>query len=549
MPNLQYDFLVIGSGIAGLYFSLKSARLGKTLLISKGMADAGATPLAQGGVAASFSPGDSPKNHLNDTLEAGAGLCDPQSVQVLVTQGIECIEELISLGMRFTQNKNGDLDLGMEGGHSHPRIIHSKDHTGKDLHRLLFDLVQKEPNIEIRENIYAIDLITEHNIDSNKQSAPQHCYGAYALDITANCVHTILADHVVLATGGAGKIYPFTTNPKISTGDGIAMAYRAGCRIRNMEFIQFHPTALYTQKPERAFLISEAVRGAGAILKLKNGEKFMEKYHPGKELAPRDIVARAIDTELKKHGDKYVYLDATHLGEELIQREFPHIYKTLLEKHHIDMSKEYIPVVPAAHYICGGILTDLHARTDLIDLYAIGETASTGVHGANRLASNSLLESLVFAHKAVSYIENNLSVSNSPSLKFKDKMIPPWKSLGTENFESWGVYNYHLNQLLHTMWDYIGIVRSTPRLERALKKVDIIYEEVRELYKRVRLNPKILDLRNMVLTSQLVIRSAAQRKESRGLHFMIDYPENRSASRQDTVLQPFFHPDRPANQI
>ncbi len=547
MPVLQYDFLVIGTGIAGLYFSLEASRLGSVLMISKGAIEAGATPLAQGGVAASLSPSDSPEEHLKDTLEAGAGLCDPESVKVLVYEGVECIRDLISKGMNFTLNDTGSLDLGQEGGHSRPRIIHSKDHTGQDIHTLLVRLVRENPAIEVLENHYAIDLITEHHVSDPPQH-PEQCYGAYALNTQTNTVSTILAGYTCLATGGAGRIYPYTTNPAVSTGDGIAMAYRAGCRIRNMEFIQFHPTALYTEKTGRAFLISEAVRGMGAKLTLIDGSTFMENYHPKAELAPRDIVARAIDTEIKKSGDPYVLLNTPALGAERIQKELPLIYRTLLEEHQIDMTKQAVPVVPAAHYICGGILTDLHARTDLKRLFAIGETASTGVHGANRLASNSLLESLVFARCAVQSIESGqgsqTKTNNSPPPP--PEKVPEWKTIGEETFQSWGVYNYHLNELRHTMWDYIGIVRSTDRLNRALKKIDIIYEEVRELYKRVKLNSKILDLRNMALTAQLVIRSAVRRKESRGLHFMSDYPENRNASRQDTILQPSLHPDFPA---
>lgn len=535
MKKTHYDFLVIGTGIAGLYFALKASRLGKVCMITKGTTQESSTILAQGGVAASISPADSPEKHMQDTLTAGAGLCDKKAVEVLVHDGVECIDELIQWGLEFTKNSEGKLDLGKEGGHSINRILHSRDHTGFDMHHFLAQKAQNNPEIEIFENCMAIDLITEHHLNKESPKKPARCYGAYVFNTSTDKVDSISAHYTCLATGGAGRIYPNTTNPSVATGDGIAMAYRAGCRVRNMEFVQFHPTAFYGTT-DRAFLISEALRGRGAKLKLANGEEFMHKYHELGELAPRDIVARAIDAELKKTGDKFVLIDVTHLPSEAVKTEFPHIYNTLQEKYNLDCTQNPIPVVPAAHYICGGILTGINATTDLKGLYGVGECASTGVHGANRLASNSLLESLVFAARATTDIEKN------PLKPAENINIPAWNERHTQEVQEWGIIAHHQLEIQRIMWGYIGIVRSRSRLKRALTIIDATYEDIRELYYRSRLNRELLELRNMALNAQLIIRSAAKRQESRGLHYMIDFPENRKESRVDTVLQPFLHP-------
>ncbi|MES0491754.1 MAG: L-aspartate oxidase [Leptospirales bacterium] len=530
---MHCDVLVIGSGIAGLYFSLLASKLNKDskiTIVTKDKVTEGATRFAQGGVAASLSPSDSPEKHLMDTLEAGAGLCDSEAVRVLVYEGVDRIKELINMGMEFTKNPLGELDLGMEGGHTEKRIVHAKDHTGSDLHQFLLNQVQQNSNITILENHFAIDIITEHHLPT--PSKPQKAFGAYVINEKTQNIETIQAKSTCLATGGAGRVYRYTTNPRVSTGDGIAMGYRAGCRVRNMEFIQFHPTALYSDR-DQSFLISEAVRGSGAFLLLKNGERFLYDYDPRAELAPRDVVARAIDSELKKSGDECVFLDVTHLGAEKIQSDFPLIYKTLLTEFNIDMTKERIPVVPAAHYTCGGLWTDLDGKTDLTNLYAVGETASTGVHGANRLASNSLLESLVFTYRAVEDLKKNIN-SNEKT----DMQLPLWNNTGAVNFDERGIMKYNRDELRKIMWNYIGITRSKNRLNRALRIIDIIYEEVRDLYNTSKLNRDILELRNMALICQLIVRSALSRHESRGLHYMSDYKENRKTSRKDTILRP-----------
>ena len=528
---ISCDFLVIGSGVAGLYFSILAAEIGSVVIATKSNLSAGATPLAQGGVAASISPTDSPEKHFNDTLIAGAGLCDKEAVHCLVYEGVTRMEELIQWGMEFSRNESGKLDLGLEGGHSENRILHSKDHTGFDLQEFLLKKVLSHKNITILENHMAVDIITEHHVNQSNQ--PKQAYGAYVLDIKKNVINTIQAKTTCLATGGAGRVYPYTTNPPVSTGDGIAIAYRAGCSVRNLEFIQFHPTALFSTS-EQAFLISEAVRGKGGKLQLEDGTEFMSKYHEKAELASRDIVARAIDIELKISGSDHIYLDVTHLPSKTIKTEFPQIYNTLKEKHNIDMTCERIPVVPAAHYICGGVQTDINGKTKLNNLYALGETASTGVHGANRLASNSLLESIVFTARAVLDIKSK----ETSKTNLKKISIPLWREKGVETFSKWGIIKHHRSELKKIMWNYIGIERSVNRLNRALKIIDLIYEEILDYYKNFKLNHEILELRNIALVSQLIVRSAASRKETRGLHIMSDFPENRGDSRKDTILKP-----------
>jgi len=533
----HYDFLVIGTGISGLYFALKASQLGRVAVITKGQSRSGSTPLAQGGVAVSLGELDSPQLHKEDTLKAGAGLCDEEAVDILVRDGVDCIRDLIGLGLEFSLDDKGRLDLGKEGGHSQKRILHFKDQSGRQIQNFLLEKVSASPNISILENHMAIDLITEHHIDRGNNTRVGNCYGVYVIKTDTNTITPILANFICLATGGAGRVYPHTTNPPECTGDGVAMSYRAGCQIRNMEFIQFHPTVLYCDC-DPAFLISEAVRGEGAWLVNKSGDRFMPKYHPQGDLAPRDIVARAIDSELKKTGDRFVYLDCRHIGREKLAARFPYIYNSLKDRFGIDASVELIPVVPAAHYMCGGVLTDLNGLTGINYLYATGETASTGVHGANRLASNSLLESLVFSARAVEDIKTRLGAKRDDGDTYSQ--IPPWNHDGTGPVEEWGIIKHLHKEIQAIMWDYIGVVRSKSRLEKALKIIDIIYGDVLEYYKKSILSRELIELCNLALCAQLIIRSALARPESRGLHFLNDRPEVRDSSRLDTILYPRF---------
>lgn len=535
MKSDSCDFLVIGSGISGLYFALKAAEFGKVIVISKENLLSGSTRYAQGGVAVSIGTGDSPEKHKKDTIIAGAGLCDEKSVEILVNDGVDRIRDLLDMGISFTQDEHGNLDLGMEGGHTEKRIVHFKDQTGKNIQNFLLEKTRNNKNITMLENLMAIDFITEHHIVTQKEKKIENCYGVYALNTKSNEIYPILANFTLIASGGAGRVYPFTTNPPECTGDGVAMAYRAGCDIRNLEFIQFHPTVLYSDS-DPAFLISEAVRGEGAKLMNIHGEYFMKKYHPSEELAPRDVVARSIDSELKKHGDKFVYLDCRPIGAEKMKERFPYIYETLKSRYNLDSSKDLIPVAPAAHYLCGGILTDYDGRTNINYLYAAGETASTGVHGANRLASNSLLESLVFSYRAFQDIQKRYGAKRNAQESFNK--IPPWDSTGTVHVQEWGIINHLRREIQDIMWDYIGIVRSKPRLERALKIMNIIHEDINDYYQRARLSREILELRNIILCAQLIIRSSLARDESRGLHFLVESPDHRETSRKDTILKP-----------
>lgn len=526
---------MVGSGISGLIFALKASRIGNVLLITKRNLDDTSTAYAQGGIAAAVGEADDPKKHMEDTLTAGAGLCDPKAVEILVNEGVDRVHDLIACGMEFTRKSDGSLDLGKEGGHRKHRVLHADDFTGREVENFLIEKLKNTSSVEIWENHMVIDLITEHQID--RKLSKKNVYGAYVLNNTEDKIMTVVANYIILATGGTGRVYPFTTNPKVSTGDGIAMAYRAGCRVRNIEFVQFHPTALYSER-DPAFLITEAIRGFGAYLKNHEGIRFMEDYHDLKELAPRDIVARAIDSELKKSGEDYVFLDVTHKDPEEIKNHFPNIYRTLKEEFKLDMTKEMIPVVPAAHYQCGGILTDYDGRTDLNFLYAIGETASTGIHGGNRLASNSLLEGLVFADRAFKDIEKRFQKKDYTNKNKNEKSIPDWIRRGTRYYEEWTLIKHDKREIHNLMRDYVGIVRSNLRLERAIRRIDLIYREINDFYYRSIVTRKLVELRNMVLVAQLIIRSALQRKESRGLHFSLDYPENRKPSRNDTILAP-----------
>lgn len=537
----RYDFLVVGSGISGLIFALKASETGNVLLVTKRNLDDTSTAYAQGGIAAAVGEADDPEKHMEDTLSAGAGLCDPKAVEILVKEGVDRVNDLIACGMEFTRKSDGSLDLGKEGGHRKHRVLHADDFTGREVENFLIEKLKSSSSVEIWENHMVIDLITEHHID--RKIPKKNVYGAYVLNETEDKIITVLSNYTILATGGTGRVYPFTTNPKVSTGDGIAMAYRAGCRVRNIEFVQFHPTALHSDR-DPAFLITEAIRGFGAHLKNHEGKRFMEEYHELKELAPRDIVARAIDSELKKSGEDYVYLDITHKDPQETKNHFPNIYRTLIEEFKLDMTKEMIPVVPAAHYQCGGILTDYDGRTDLNFLYAIGETASTGIHGGNRLASNSLLEGLVFADRAAKDIKKRFTSGEHTSKEEISNKIPDWVRVGTRYYEEWTLIKHDKREIHNLMRDYVGIVRSNLRLERAIRRIDLIYREINDFYYRSIVTRKLVELRNMVLVAQLIIRSAIKRKESRGLHYTTDYPEDRNPSREDTVLEPNLYRQR-----
>ncbi|MFQ5901539.1 MAG: L-aspartate oxidase [Thermodesulfobacteriota bacterium] len=524
--EIRTDFLVIGSGLAGLSFALKASQHGKVALVTKRELSESTTAYAQGGIASVFDKADSFETHIEDTLKVGAGLCNEEVVRTTITDGPERIQELISWGTKFSMKKDGaagELDLGREGGHSMRRIVHAADITGKELIRTLTDKTISDSNISIYENHITIDLIThskfvEQNsgyIQDNRD--PDICWGAYVLDRARKEIHTFLAKATILATGGAGKVYIYTSLPDIATGDGIAMAYRAGAEITNMEFIQFHPTCLY-HSTAKSFLISEAVRGEGGILKTKAGRAFMESYHPMKDLAARDVVARAIDTELKKSGDECVYLDISHRDPDFIIHRFPNIYQSCLS-FGFDMIKKPIPVVPAAHYTCGGISTDINAKTSIERLYACGEVACTGLHGANRLASNSLLESLVFAHRA--YLMSLKEIKKEESIP----PIPKWDIGGAVNSDEMVVVSQNWDEIRRFMWNYVGIVRSDKRLDRAKRRIALLQQEIQEYYWNFLITSDLIELRNIATVAEIIINSAMRRKESRGLHFNIDHPE------------------------
>lgn len=527
------DFLVIGSGIAGLSFALKAAKHGTVAIITKKEKAESNTNYAQGGIAAVFSPDDSFELHIEDTLRVGDGLCHRDAVELVVRNGPERVWELMQLGVSFTKTTSGDPSLGREGGHSTARIVHARDLTGREVERALLAAIKENPNISIFENHIAVELITEHHLgpEEERKAEKIHCWGAYALDVERGQVEIFLAKATLLATGGCAQVYFNNTNPAIATGDGIAMAYRAGAVIANLEFMQFHPTVLYHPQAN-SFLISEAVRGFGGTLRTKDGESFMEKYHPMGSLAPRDIVARAIDAELKKRGDDCVYLDVTHVDGEKLKKRFPNIYEKCLSLN-IDMTKEPIPVVPAAHYMCGGVVTDLEGRTSIEGLYACGEVACTGVHGANRLASNSLLEALVFSHRA--YL-NAVEFVKGKNIALPS--IPPWNIEGTFNSEEWVLISHDKAEIQSLMWDYVGIVRSNLRLERAQRRILLIAKEIEEFYKRTTVTEGLIELRNLVAVAYLIIKCALHRKESRGLHYTTDYPQKDDKRwRRDTLIQ------------
>lgn len=527
----KYDFVVIGSGIAGLIFAINVSSRGRVAIVTKKQKADSNTNHAQGGIASVMASDDTFEMHVRDTLTAGAGLCKEQAVRMIVEEGPARIAELIDLGMKFTEREvasNGvtELDLGREGGHSRRRILHSKDMTGRAVEAALLAAAAARPSIEIFEEHCAIDLITSQKLG---HFGPNRCLGLYVLDVNRNKVETFSTPVVVLATGGCGKVYLYTTNPDIAAGDGVAMAYRAGAPVANMEFIQFHPTCLYHPRA-KSFLISEAVRGEGAILKTYAGREFMDAVHPLKSLAPRDIVARAIDTEMKRSGSDHVYLDITHKPARFIMDRFPNIYQTCMQ-YGIDMTKEMIPVVPAAHYQCGGVVTNVDGETEILGLYAVGEVACTGLHGANRLASNSLLEALVCAHRAsVKSIETVL-----PPV---DVALPPWQSGNAHNPDELVVVSHNWDEIRRLMWDYVGIVRTNKRLQRAHKRIENILAEIQEYYWDFTVTRDLLELRNLATVAELIITCASMRPESRGLHFNLDYPnQNPEWAQRDSIIR------------
>ena len=515
------DFLVIGTGAAGLSFALRAAEHGRvTILTKKKRADAN-TNYAQGGIAAVLSAEDSYEKHIQDTMKAGVGLCFEEAVQIIAQEGPERIQDLENWGVKFTYKPGSSTyDLGREGGHSMNRIVHVKDKTGFAVEMKLLARVMEHPAIEVYENYSVVELITEHHINKNKKNSGENknCWGVYALDTKTNMVKTFLAKVTLLATGGSGQVYLHTSNPSIATGDGIAMCYRAGVTIANLEFMQFHPTTLYHPKAD-SFLISEAVRGFGGILRTKDGKRFMKDYHPQAELAPRDVVARAIDKEMKKRGEESVYLDVTHLDARQLRDHFPQINEKLLS-FKIDLTRELIPVVPAAHYMCGGVLTNLEGQTSLRGLYATGEAACTGVHGANRLASNSLLEALVFSRRAY-----ESAVQFIQKKTFDVPPIPQWDDKGTFDQEEWVLIAHDRYEIQKIMWDYVGIVRSDLRLARAERRVRMIAEEIENFFKKTTVTPPLLELRNLATVALKIIQCAQFRKESRGLHYTTDHPQ------------------------
>ena len=530
---MQTDFLVIGSGIAGLTYALKKAKQfpdKKVLVITKTNADETNTKYAQGGIAGVWDEGkDSFDKHIDDTLIAGDGLCNKHIVEIVVKEGPERIREMIEYGANFDKNESGDYALGREGGHSEYRILHHKDVTGKEMERALLHEVAATPNIEINNHCFVIDIITQHHLGYlvTKSTLDITCFGVYVLNLTTNKIEKVLSHFTLLATGGCGQAYRTTTNPKIATGDGIAMVYRAKGRIENMEFIQFHPTALFEPGVSPSFLITEAVRGDGGILRNKNGEAFMEKYDARKDLAPRDIVARAIDNEMKISGTEHVFLDCRHMGKEKFIHHFPNIYEKCLSIG-IDVTQHMIPVAPAAHYSCGGIKTDEHARTSIQILYACGECASTGLHGANRLASNSLLEAMVFAHRAFLDIVTRLENAETlAAYAFADNIgnaIPDWNAKGTSDPREMILITQSQKELQQIMSDYVGIVRSDIRLQRAMKRLDLLFEETENLYRNTKVSPQLCELRNIITVGYLIVKGAEFRKESIGLHFNTDHP-------------------------
>lgn len=516
----EYDYLVIGSGIAGMSFALKAAGKGRVALVCKTSLEEANTALAQGGVASvtDFSV-DNFDKHINDTMIAGDWLSDPVAVEKVVKEAPTQIEQLLKWGVDFDKKEDGSFDLHREGGHSEFRILHHADNTGFEIQESLIKAVRQNPGIDVFENHFAIEIITQHHLGRivTRRTPDITCYGAYVLDTTTGNVHKFLSRVTLMATGGAGAVYTTTTNPLVATGDGIAMVYRAKGTVKDMEFIQFHPTALYHPGDRPSFLITEAMRGYGAVLRNKRGEEFMQKYDPRLSLAPRDIVARAIDSEMKLHGDDHVYLDVTHKDPEETKKHFPNIYAKCLSLG-IDITKDYIPVAPAAHYLCGGIKVDTNGESSIKRLYAVGECSCTGLHGGNRLASNSLIEAVVYADAAAIH-----ATAVAPGYELRTD-VPDWNDEGTRHPEEMVLITQSIKEVGQIMSAYVGIVRSNLRLDRAWNRLDILYEETERLFKCSKASREICELRNIINVGYLIMRQAKERKESRGLHYTLDYP-------------------------
>lgn len=527
---MNADVLVIGSGLAGLNFALKAARYGSVIVLTKDAISETNTAYAQGGIASVWSAEDSFEDHIADTLIAGAGLGHRDIVDLVVRQGPDRIRELIALGTNFSlreTTEDREYDLGLEGGHRHRRILHAADSTGQEIMRALVAAVSAQPNIRILERHLAIDLLTDAKIEPSNPTVS--CWGAYVLNCDTGAVLTVEARATLLATGGAGKVYLYTSNPDVATGDGIAMAYRAGVPIANMEFVQFHPTCLY-HPAAKSFLVSEALRGEGAVLRRPDGTPFMTGYHPDAELAPRDIVARAIDNEMKVHGYEHVYLDISHRDAGFLRHRFPTIYQRCLD-YGIDLTKDPLPVVPAAHYCCGGVLTTRDGATNLRRLYAAGEVAMTGLHGANRLASNSLLEALVLGHRAAAHAAALLASDPTPP-----PALPPWNPGSAVDSDESVVVTQNWDEIRRLMWNYVGIVRSNRRLARALQRIALLQKEIQQYYWDFLVTGDLIELRNIAVVAELIITSAIMRKESRGLHYNIDYPHTDPGWVRDTII-------------
>ena len=528
---IEYDFVVVGTGVSGLSFALEASKYGSVAVITKRASENSNTTWAQGGICCVADDEDSFESHIADTVDAGAGLCDHDIVKTIVESAPSAIEKMVNIGVQFDRNSSGIYELGKEGGHSQRRILHSKDTTGKEISEKLIYSAKQSENIEIFEHHFAIDIITTEKLGV---SGTNEVAGIYVLNESTGEILTFRSDKVVLCTGGCGRVYLYTTNPDIATGDGLAMAYRAGAEISNMEFIQFHPTCLYHHELKN-FLISEAVRGEGGKLIGKDGNEFMHKYDPRGSLAPRDIVARAIDHEIKKTGQPCVYVDIRHKSKEYIEERFPNIYKTCLSVN-IDPAIDPIPVVPAAHYQCGGVKTDVDGKTSINGLYAIGEVACTGLHGANRLASNSLLEGAVMAYRAVENI-NTENKKNRP--KNKNLIIPDWTSGEAEDVDELVVIYHNWDEIRRLMGDYVSIVRTNKRLKRAATRLLNLRKEVQEFYWNFKICSELLELRNLVDTASLVVNCAQRRKESRGLHYTLDFPDTMDSKEAHNTITKF----------
>lgn len=509
------DVLILGSGIGGLMLALKAAEAAEVIVLTKKRADDGSTNWAQGGIAAVFDPSDRFKHHTRDTLRCGAGLCDPEVVRTVVSEAPERVQELAALGVPFDAGAGG-FALGREGGHSHRRIVHATDFTGQAIEQALLVRVRAHPRIRLLEDQIGVDLLLDSRLRRTRRGRHDRCWGAYIMDRSTRRIRPVTARATVLATGGCGKVYLYTTNPDVATGDGLAMAFRAGCRVESLEFMQFHPTCLY-HPAARTFLLSEALRGEGAVLRTLDGERFMSRYSREAELAPRDVVARAIDRELKRRGEAHVWLDLTHLPAAQVRVRFPNI-DARLRSLGLDMTRDLLPVVPAAHYMCGGVQADLTGRTDLAGLRVVGEVASTGLHGANRLASNSLLEALVLAHHAAAAILDELPATPRPPRP------QPWQVRGTRPPQESVVLDHNWETVRRVMWDLVGIVRTDERLAFAARRLTLLSEEIERDYRRLRLSPDLVELRNIALVGSLIVACAQRRPESRGLHANLDHP-------------------------